>query len=195
MALNIPKGFTPARKIGSNYNSGGFNTYPIENGYATAIGRGDPVKLSAGTIQLATNADKVLGVFQGSKYIDNDGRLQFKPNFPAGTSSKGGMNVESNYRQPLAMVNDDPDQTYILQALASISAGMLGSSFKVSAIGSVNGYTGRSNAVLDVAASAGTSGGHMVTILGLWTEADVDWDDSPIAVEVKLSQPGIVGEL
>jgi hypothetical protein len=71
----------------------------------------------------------------------------------------------------------------------------LGQSYKVSAIGSV--VNTRSQAVLDVSASAGTSGGHMVTVVGFWTEpnnTNVAGSYST-AVEVKLSNPGIIGEL
>jgi hypothetical protein len=195
MALDVLKGLTPARKLGSGYNAGGANTYPIANGLAENIGEGDPVKLSAGVIQLATNTAACLGVFAGVRYIDSDGKLQIKKNFTTGTSSKGGADVGGGYTQPLAMVYDDPNQTYVVRtvAAASVSALLLGSSFKLSAIGSVVG--GRSQAVLDVAASAGASGGHMVTIIGLYTGQDSEWGNAPTAVEVKLSNHGIVGEL
>lgn len=196
MALTVPRGFTPTRKLGANYNSGGLNAYPVSNGYNTAIGNGDPVKLSAGKIELATNAGAVLGVLAGVKYIDSEGRLQVTPNFIAGTSSKGGLFVEGKFTQPVAMVYDDPNQAYILLTVsaASVSAGLLGASKKVSAIGSVNAM-GRSQCVIDVDASAGSSAGHMVTIVGLWSEPGSNWGDAPTAVEVKLSNPGIIGEL
>jgi hypothetical protein len=194
-ALNILKGLTPTRKLGSNRNAGGLNVYPVSNGYATAIGNGDPVKLSAGKIELATNAGAVLGTLQGVMYIDTEGQLQVKPNFVAATSSKGGIVVAQGLTQVLALVNDDPNQTYAVRTVdaASVSAGMIGRSFKVSAIGSVVG--GRSQCVLDVAASAGTSGGHMITVVGLWSEPGNDWGNAPTAVEVKLSNHGIIGEL
>lgn len=195
MALDVLKGLTPVRKLGAGYNNAGHATYPIANGYATAIGEGDPVKLSGGTIQLATNTDPCIGVFQGVRYIDSDDKLQFKKNFVASTSSKGGKEVEGGYQQPLAYVTDDPNQTYVVRTAdsVSVSAGQLGTSYKLSAIGSV--VNGRSQVVLDTAASAGTSGGHMVTILGLYTGQDSEWGDAPTAVEVKLSNHGIVGEL
>lgn len=195
MALDVLKGLTPARKLGSGYNNGGGNWYPIANGYATAIGEGDPVKLSAGIIQIAENTTVTLGAAKEFAYIDTEGKLQFKKNFTAATSSKGGIEVFGGYQQPMAFVHDDPNQTYIVRTVdaASVSAGMIGTSFKMSAIGSV--VNGRSQAVLDVAASAGVSGGHMVTIVGLYTGRDSEWGDAPTAVEVKLSNAGIVGEL
>jgi hypothetical protein len=195
MALDVLKGMTPTRKRGAGYNSAGFNTYPIANGYASNIGEGDPVKLSAGVIQLADNDSVCLGVFGGVRYIDADGRLQFKKNFVAGTSSKGGLEVEGGYTQPLANVYDDEGQTYIVRTHTSaLAATDIGTSYRMSAIGSV--VNGRSQAVLQTT-SAGTStgDGHMVTVLGLWTGQSSEWGTGPIAVEVKLSNPGIVGEL
>jgi len=70
---------------------------------------------------------------------------------------------------------------------------MIGRSFKVSAIGSV--VNGRSQCVIDVAASAGTSGGHMITVMGLYSEPGNAWGNAPTAVEVKWSNHGIIGEL
>ena len=195
MALDVLKGLTPVRKNGSGYNNGGGNWYPIANGYGSAIGEGDPVKLSAGVIQLAENTTATLGVAKEFAYVDSEGKLQFKRTLAASTSSQGGKEVFGGYSQPMAFVHDDPNQTYVIRTVdaASVSAGLLGKSFKVSAIGSVVG--GRSQAVLDVAASVGSSGGHMVTIVGLYTGQDSEWGDAPTAVEVKLSNQGIVGEL
>jgi len=193
--VDVLKGLTPTRKRGANYNSAGFNTYLIANGYSNAIGEGDPVKLSGGVVQLADNDSVCLGVFKGVRYIDSNGQLQFKNAFPAGTSSKGGQEVEGGYTQPLADIYDDPDQTYVVRTLSSaLAATDIGTSYRISAIGSVVGS--RSQAVLQTT-SAGTStgDGHMVTVLGLWTGRNSEWGSGPIAVEVKLSNPGIVGEL
>ncbi len=194
MALDVLKGLTPARKLGSNYNNGGLNTYPITNGYAVAIGEGDPVKMSAGAINIAVNTSPAIGVFAGVRYINDDGQLTFKKSFVAATSSKGGIKFDGGYSQPLALVYDDPNQTYIARThLSALAATQIGVSFKMSAIGSV--VNERSQAVLDVNASVGTSGGHMVTVVGLWTGQSSQWGTGPIAVEVKLSNHGIIGEL
>ncbi len=195
MTIDVLKGLRPARKQGSNYNAAGGNMYPIANGYASNIGEGDPVKLDAGVIELATNGEKSIGVFKQVSYIDSEDQLQVKKNFTANTSSKGGKEVFGGYKQPMALITDDKDQTYVIRTsdTKTLAATALGSSFKVSAIGSV--VNGISQAVLDVDASAGTSGGHMVTVTGLWTGRDSEWGVSPIAVEVKLSNPGILGEL
>lgn len=193
--VDVLKGMTPVSKLGSGYRTAGFNTYPIANGLAQNIGEGDPVRLSAGVIQLADNDTVCLGVFDSVRYIDTNGQLQFKRNFPTGTSSQGGKIVEGGYSQPLANVYDDANEQYVVRTLTSgLSAGQIGSSFRMSAVGSVVG--GRSQAVLQTT-SAGTSSGdgHMVTVMGLWTGRNSAWGTGPIAVVVKLSNHGIVGEL
>jgi hypothetical protein len=191
--MHVLKGATAGRKLGSGYNAGGLNAYPIANGHAENIGEGDFVKLSAGKIQLATNLAACLGAFAQVEYIDSEGKLQCKRNFVAGTSSMGGRVVQGGYTQPVALVYDDANQTYIMRTNVTASAGILGRSFKVSAIGSV--VNGRSQAVIDLAASAGTSAGYMVTVVGPYLDTFSGWDDSPAALEVKLANAGIVGEL
>ncbi len=192
--ITVPKGMTPTRVLGEGRNTGGFNLYPIANGYNVDIGHGDPVKLSVGVINIATNTQACLGVLQSVQYIDSEGRFQVKPNFVAGTSSLGGVTHTGRYTQPMAAVYDNDRQTYIMQSLVSVSIGNVGHSYKVSAIGSV--VQGQSQCVVDICASAGTSAGHMVTILGLWTEPGASFDTSNGAVvEVKLSNPGFIGEL
>ena len=95
----------------------------------------------------------------------------------------------------MAHVYDGEAQTCIVRTESSaLAATNIGTSYRMSAIGSV--VNGRSQAVLQTT-SAGTStgDGHMVTVLGLWTGQSSEWGTGPIAVEVKLSNPGIVGEL
>ncbi len=199
MPLDVTKGFTPARKLGSTPNNSATGTYPIRNGYATAIGNGDPVLLSAGFIKLGANGSPCIGVLGGVRYIDADSRLVFTPNFIAATSSKGGVEVEGGYTQPLAYVYDDPGQTYVVRTLlTALPVSAVGRSYRMSAIGSVNAI-GQSEAVLDVNATAGTSAGdgHMVTVIGIWKGQDSNFGTgaTPIAVEVKLSNYGSVQEL
>jgi len=194
--IDIQKGFTPARKLGSQYNSCGFNTYPIRNGYATAIGEGDPVALSAGYIVIATNAKNCYGVFGGCQYVDPvTGQLQFTKDFVAGTSSKGGVPVLNGEARVYGKVYDDEDNTYIVRTATSavLQVSAVGRTYKMSAIGSV--VNGRSQCVIDGVASAGTSGGYMVTVLGLYGTQNVAWGQGPIAVEVKLARFGSVQEL
>jgi hypothetical protein len=65
----------------------------IKDAYATAIGHGDPVALgtsgNAGYIILAAEASTPVGILRGVRYIDSTGQMQFRPNFPAGTSNSG----------------------------------------------------------------------------------------------------------
>lgn len=192
--LHVLKGLTPSRKLGAGVNNVGFNHYPITNSYAFNIGEGDPVLLCGGKVKLATNtATKVLGVFLGVSYVRDTGQAQFQKNFVAGTSANGVIPIFGKYLQPMAMVADDPEQTYIIRTSDSTAIPQtgLGKSYKVSAIGTV--VNGRSQAVIDVAASAGTSGGYMVNVLGISADVNSAWGVAPNAVEVKLARQGTIG--
>ncbi len=104
MATGPKKGLNPARKVGSAPNNHGVNEYSIASGYATALGKGDPVKLASdGTIEKATNdtADSI-GVFIGVQYTDSLGEPQYSNLWAASTT---GTDI-------VAYVIDDPFATF-----------------------------------------------------------------------------------
>lgn len=100
--------------------------YPIATGYAANIFTGDPVKLvTAGTIQLGTSdgtrtgttADVLLlGVFAGCTYTDSNGKPNFSPYWPTGTTSADAI----------AWVYDDPDTVFRVESDGSIAASGVG---------------------------------------------------------------------
>jgi hypothetical protein len=96
-------GLRPVTHGGYNYNTGGFDSFPIKDA-ADAIGNGDLVKLdNAGGIVLATTSpttlivsgadevdapgNQVLGVFVGCEYTDNNGRPTWGQNYPGSGST------------------------------------------------------------------------------------------------------------
>jgi len=107
MATAPRKGFNPAKKQGSACYNGGLNSAKIASGYATALGVGDPVKLTTdGTLIKATNAAGNLGVFQGVSYTDSVGDIKITKYWPASTTA---TNIE-------ALVSDDALNTYTIVA-------------------------------------------------------------------------------
>lgn len=156
-------GFTPARKIGSNYNSGGLTQYTVANNYATAIFKGDPVELSAGTVGVA-DAQNAIGVARGFAYVDATGKPVFSDYLPAGTSSAGPLFGETS---PVVLVEDDPKSTFIIPSDATVSAGDVGLNFNVS-IGTGNTQTGISNARLHVSSRSAASTDRLVKVVGLY---------------------------
>ena len=153
-------GLKPVKMRGAQYNNGGMETFPVANAYGTALFRGDPVKLSAGYLQIAGNGDKVLGVFWGASYVDANGVPQAARHLPASTAANGapydqvdGLGLEVN----VAKVITQRDVLMEIQADNSVSVGLVGRNFRVS-IGTGNTTTGLSGANLKVS-SATTSGG------------------------------------
>jgi len=128
----IPFGLKSSRVRGGQRNPEALNRYRIANAFAGNIFKGDAVALNtangtvtqvSGTGAAATN--RALGVFMGCTYTDPVTRRPLWSNmYIAGVSSADG--------QPLALVIDNPDQTFVIQADASISVGDIGLNFDLS---------------------------------------------------------------
>jgi len=72
-ASAFPYGMVPVSNYGSGYNTQGFDTWTIFDGYATSIFYGDVVKVAAdGTIQKDTGTTSLtpLGIFLGCRYVE-----------------------------------------------------------------------------------------------------------------------------
>lgn len=106
---NAPNGLQPIKKLdGSDWTSA-INAYPIASGYNTNIFNGDPVAmLSDGTIGIGVAGASCRGVFQGVKYVQANGWVQFSPNWIAGTTVAAGTTVQ-------ALVLDDPNIVFSVQ--------------------------------------------------------------------------------
>ena len=177
------RGMSASRKIGGKVNNGAINSYPVKNGYATALFADDPVKVSAGFIQqLDTVSAKPVGVVTGFAYVDSDGTPKFTKYLPASTSSKG---VIDGYDSPVAYVVDDPDTTFVMIADATLSAGDVGLYFDVT-IGSGDTYAKQSTARLKASTRAAVSANdHHVQVIGLTKLPGNDYTTSVPVVEVR----------
>ena len=72
-ASAFPYGMVPVTNYGASYNTQGFDTWTILDGYSTSIFYGDVVKVAAdGTIQKDTGTSTLtpLGVFLGCRYVN-----------------------------------------------------------------------------------------------------------------------------
>lgn len=122
-AVNAPFGFIAA-KHPSGYCRA--TEYTIASAYAANIFQGDPVKLvTAGTIQLGTSDGSrtgtvanigLIGIFAGVNYVDSAGKPNFSNYWPTGQ-------VATDIK---AMVYDDPDTDFLVQADGSIAAAAIG---------------------------------------------------------------------
>ena len=106
-AYTAPNGFEPvSRRDGLPY-AGATREYPIASGYATALRRGDLVRLNnsgalvkaADTTALTANVGGFVGIFMGCSYTDPVLGKTFRTYWTASTVAADAV----------AMVCDDPD--------------------------------------------------------------------------------------
>lgn len=143
---------------GPNNNKNALQGYSIASAYASDINYGDPVgktgtadSIGRPGIQLVSTPGTILGVFAGVKYIDSSGEPQFKKNWTASTVA---TEVE-------ALVFDDPEMTFSIQADEDIVAGDIGQKADYIHAAGVNG-----NSRVELDSSTITSGDSLL-ILGL----------------------------
>lgn len=162
------------------HSTGMLKTFPIANGYATAIFKGDLVKLGTdGTVQKVTvSTDYPMGVFAGL-YPENQGRNP-SAYWVANTSvTSGGTTKMIN-----AMVITDPGAIYEVQADGSVSVGDVGANFDV-AISAGNTAYGISTLRLQAASRSDASG--LLKMVGFSTRSDNSPTDAYPYVLVKLN--------
>ena len=111
------------------------NEYDITNGNDENIFQGDLVKIVNGTIhKVSATGNLQAGVFMGVNWVDPVTKQPtFSNYFPADTSSSTG--------NPKALVLDDPNATYIVQADATVADTQVGLNFDVT-LGSGSTITG-----------------------------------------------------
>ena len=106
--VNAPYGLEPINLIGGQVFAGSTRMYPIQYGYATAIGNGDFVKVVRGSVTRAaigatTSSNAVTGIFLGCSYTDPvTKQKRFSQYWPASTLAGDAV----------AYINDDPDTVY-----------------------------------------------------------------------------------
>lgn len=157
MTVNFLGGLVRSRQVtgGSAQRQ---KRYPIKNGAHSAMYTGTPVKLSAGTLDVATNTAPVLGVATGFAWIDKTtGQPQYSKYIPANTSQKNSGYLEG-FTQPFATVDDDPMGTWIIKTDASVSTGELGALARVTNAGAGSAITGRGACEADTTGTAVSAG-------------------------------------
>ena len=172
-------GLRPARQKGSGAGTGGISRYRIDPaGYATAIFRGDPVLLTAGYVmKVSASTDYALGMFMGCEYNDPTTKKRiFSRYYPANTS------VGTDPYGITALVVDDYDRTFIIQADASVSVGDVGLNFEVT-LGA--GSTQSGNSGIGLKASTRQPSLSLLRVVDLWEAPDNAWSDAFTVVEVQ----------
>lgn len=168
-----PYGLRPVNLVGGQVYAGSTRNIPIASGYNTAIGYGDIVQIATdGTITkvttLGTAASQfpagTVGVFLGCSYTDPNLKYKlFNQQWPANTVAADAI----------AVVCDDPDVIYQVQANGTLAQATLGGNYGV-VQNAVNLNTGNSRVALDTA-TVGTA-----TTLGFRVVGFVDAPGSAV---------------
>ena len=165
MNVDRPFGFTATRH-GAGGTPQRLGSYEIASALAQDLFSGDPVVLIGTgrriTIASAGDANLIVGVFAGCRYVDSNGDVQFRPRWPSGTVATGIAPGED----PEALVYDDPRQEFVIQV--SASAGLVAADVGQMAnfvAGAGSAFTGRSAFELDQGTLSGSS--RQLRILGL----------------------------
>ena len=174
-ATYAPNGLTPSRIRGAAPNSNGTNEYSIASGDSNSIYTGQPVRVTAGNITAIISAGQAtVGVFQGCRYVEN-GEQKFKSYWPGGTSATDAV----------GLVTDNPAQTYIIQADASVTAGVVGQTLALASVAAGSTFTGKSGAGAD-ASTVGT-GVQDLKVIGVVDEPGNTVGDAFTKIEVALN--------
>ncbi len=128
-------GLRPSRRRGGAPNGSGMNEYPIASGTTPALYNGDIVSQSGGyVVALVTITQKAIGVFTGCRYVEN-GEPKWSNFWTAALSATDAK----------AMVVDDPQATFEIQADSSVSIGDINGGFNFNVtLGGGSTVTGRS---------------------------------------------------
>lgn len=178
-----PFGMVPTENLAAGYNTQGFETLNIADGYATAIYFGDVVKkVTGGTIEkdAGTTSLTPIGVFVGCRYINSIGYAVDSQYWPGITT---GYTV-------YAKVVTDPDAVFAIQADGALTDGGSNTGSEVNGLNAAIVQTagsavfGKSKNALD-GSSCSTTNTLPLRIVGLVEEPNNEWSDTYANVLVK----------
>lgn len=145
---DAPFGFKPY-KHKSGGTGGRTNEYPIVAAYGSNIFQHDLVTQAAdGTIAVAAEGGVVIGSFAGVRYTAPDGSIVYKNNWVASTATKSGTPI-------LALVYDDPNQLFLVQATGTIAVADIGQLADMDNAQAGNATTGLSGQAIVTGGSEG----------------------------------------
>lgn len=141
-----PSGFKPVAYLGGRSYTGAVRHYRILSGYATAIGENDVVRLGGSSDTTSegylvketgtTSLTKPLGVLRGVRYTDPaTGQIVHRNFYPGGVVAT----------DIIAMVADDPDLIFEVQANSAVAQAELGENCALVQGSGVNATTGQSS--------------------------------------------------
>lgn len=181
----FPFGMTPVQQLAQGYNTQGFSSFDILDGYTTSIFFGDVVKLATtGLIQKDTGTTTLTpqGIFVGCSYVDPSlGYYLNAQCWPASTTTS----VTTGPGRPQGLVVNDPNAVFMIQADDTLDIAALGAN---AAIVQTAGTTaiGKSRNALD-ASTVATTDTLPLRIVGLAELPDNAWGDAYPILLVKFN--------
>lgn len=178
-----PYGMVPVENLAAGYNTQGFETLNIADGYSTAIYFGDVVKkVTGGTIEKDTGTTSLtpIGVFVGCRYINSIGYVIDSQYWPGITT---GYTV-------YAKVVTDPNAVFAIQANGALTDGGSNTGSEVNGLNAAIVQTagsatfGKSKNSLN-GSSCSTTNTLPLRIVGLVEEPNNEWTDTYANVLVK----------
>lgn len=152
-----PYGLRPINLVGGQaFNGGAIRHVPMTVNHATAIYTGDVIIIgaasagqpSAATATVTTSTGGVMGVCVGVSYIDPAQKILIHAQYLPGGA------VTAGYTDIKILVNDDPDQLYMVQGAGSIAATVRGYQ---AALGNFGGNAATGLSTINLVAPARTA--------------------------------------
>lgn len=181
----FPFGMIPVENLAASYNTQGFETYGITDGYGTSMFFGDVVALSTNGVLVkdtGTTTATPQGVFLGCSYVaPNVAQFVTGQYWPASTTT----GVTTGPGRPLGKVSNNPDAIFMIQADGSVAETAIGANAAlIQTAGSTS--IGKSRNALQ-ASSINTTAALPLRIYGLAELPDNNWGDAFTIVLVKFN--------
>lgn len=151
----------------------GFVEKTIQDNYGTAIPYGDPVTLSGGYVITCAENATPYGVLRGIRYVDADGRIVNRRNYPASTTNAGsvvGAGLENNTNIVALIEPVDNRQFVISTSDAAVAITNVGGVFRLKDTATADAL-GNSTCVVDMDATVAAEL-RLVRILGVFAHPD-----------------------
>lgn len=181
-----PFGMVPVENLASGYNTQGYDTFNILDGYTTSIFFGDVVKMATtGLIEKDTGTTTLTpyGVAVGFSYVSPSlGYWLNAQCWPASTTT----GVATGLQRPSVKVVDNPNAVFMIQANGSVPQTALGANAAIIQTAGNTTFPQNSRNALS-ASSIDTTDTLPLRIVGLAQLPGNDWGDAYTIVLVKFN--------
>jgi len=180
-----PFGMVPVQNLAAGYNTQGFETFNLLDGYSTAVYFGDVVKMATtGLIEKDTGTTTLTpyGVAVGFSYVDPTlGYWNNQQYWPASTTT----GYSTGPLRPSVKVVSNPDAVFMIQADDTLAQTALGANAAIVQTAGTSVF-GKSRNALD-ASSVATTDTLPLRIVGLADMPGNEWGDAYTIVLVKFN--------